>query len=312
MEVQLRHHAYTTSSNNCLTDKLDDREAMSRKLNDNETLAIHQLLNFAKNSPLQRKLVDKAKDKSKHYRDFAKATEEEISSIFEKENGGKRNKHRLKESFPIKLYLILERSEIDGYSSIISWASHGRSFRIHSQNLFLKKIMPRFFFQTQMSSFIRQLSTYGFHKIVNENNKDMNCYYHELFLRGREELCPLIMRKKVRSLITAPELEPDFSKFDPMNKLSPKQIPKSSNNNVSLSCNTLSKPTVSVSNQSILPAPKNIRYSPHIQIQKVQHGNKQQKKPRIVTLYGTIKRDKNGAAKICLQPNVVVQMDVNK
>lgn len=295
--MEFKDHIDTQSTKNVVSKELDDREVMSRKLNANETLAIHQLLNFANKSPLPRKAVDMPP----HYRDFSKTTEEEMSSVFGKENGGKFNKHRLKESFPVKLYLILERSEIDGYSSIINWTSHGRSFKIYSQNLFLKKIMPRFFFQTQMSSFVRQLSTYGFHKIVNENNKDMNCYYHELFLRGRGELCPWITRQKVRSLITSPELEPDFSKFNPMPTLSPKTIPKSTKTNVSLSCSSMLKP--------ITLAPKSIQYSPHIQIQQRQHEQNQQKKPRIVTLYGTIKRDLNGAKILYFQPNIVVHMN---
>ena len=55
---------------------------------------------------------------------------------------------RSTEPFPFKLHLIVERSVIDGYSSIISWMLHGRAFRIHDHKLFAEKIMPRFFFQT--------------------------------------------------------------------------------------------------------------------------------------------------------------------
>ena len=67
-----------------------------------------------------------------------------------------------------------------------------------------------------MSSFIRQLRAYGFHKIIGNGNKDKGSFYHHLFLRGRPGLCSSIYRQKKCTLLFNEEYEPDLSKFDPM------------------------------------------------------------------------------------------------
>ena len=194
----------TVSVSNRAVENKDKEEGSTQKvtkiknLNADEAVAIHQLLSFNK-SVLSPVLA---------HRDFADASIDEIPLLL--------GNRQLKNSFPIKLYSLLERSEADGYSSIISWTKHGRAFNIYNFALFVKKIMPIYFYQTKMSSFIRQLSTYGFHKITGETNLDKDSYYHELFLRGREDLCPWITRQKKRSLIIGPDSEPDFFNFKPM------------------------------------------------------------------------------------------------
>jgi len=201
--------AMSSGVSDCVLDKTDkgdenskpkmEKETKIKNLNADEAVAIHQLLTFNKSvlTPVS------------IHRDFANVSAEEAPLLL----GINRP---LKNSFPIKLYSLLDRSQVDGYSTIISWAEHGRSFKIYNFNLFVKKIMPIYFYQTKMSSFIRQLSTYGFHKITADHNPDKESYYHELFLRGREDLCPWIVRQKKRSLIIGPESEPDLYKFKPM------------------------------------------------------------------------------------------------
>jgi len=147
----------------------------------------------------------------KSYRDYAHLSDEEALETF----STKSSRNRVVDSFPVKLHSIIERSDEDGYSSIIEWLWHGRAFKIHNQSIFLAKVMPMFFYQTKMSSFIRQLSTYGFHKIIGEENADKDCFYHELFLRGRPTLAGMINRQKKRCLID-PKNEPDLSKFYPL------------------------------------------------------------------------------------------------
>jgi len=66
------------------------------------------------------------------------------------------------EIFPIKLFKILERSEIGGYSSLISWLPHGQAFKIHNEDLFKEHIMKKYFFQTELKSLKHQLYVYGF------------------------------------------------------------------------------------------------------------------------------------------------------
>jgi len=101
-----------------------------------------------------------------------------------------------KDPFPVKLYSILEFSERDGYSSIISWLPHGRAFKVHEEKLFVEKVIPRFFFQSKMSSFQRQVRMYGFNKISYSAEVDKGAYYNECFLRGRPGLARAIMRLK--------------------------------------------------------------------------------------------------------------------
>ena len=66
-----------------------------------------------------------------------------------------------------------------------------------------------------MSSFIRQLGSYGFQKIASDDNKDNGAYFNELFLRGRGGLCKAIIRRQKRRLVDRTS-EPDLHKYDPM------------------------------------------------------------------------------------------------
>ena len=122
---------------------------------------------------------------------------------------------RTQEPFPVKLHFIIERGEEDGYSSIISWSPHGRSFKIHNDVLFVEKVLPLYFFQTKMSSFTRQLRMYGFHKIKNKYNVDKGCFFHELFLRGRPGLACGIARLST-PCSAARKNEPNLYDFCPM------------------------------------------------------------------------------------------------
>jgi len=56
--------------------------------------------------------------------------------------------------------------------------------------------MPRFFRQTKLASFQRQLNLYGFRRI--SRGPDSGGYYHAMFVRGRPDLCPYMRRTKVR------------------------------------------------------------------------------------------------------------------
>ena len=52
-----------------------------------------------------------------------------------------------------KLHQMLEDVEKTGDDHIVSWLSHGRSFRVHKPKTFTAKIIPYYFRQTHYKSF---------------------------------------------------------------------------------------------------------------------------------------------------------------
>ena len=108
--------------------------------------------------------------------------------------------------FPEKLYEMLDNesegvqtpnsvSPIDP-ATIVSWLPHGRAFIVRKPKMFTSLIMPKYFRQTKLTSFQRQLNLYGFRRIT--QGADAGAYYHELFLRGRPQLCMRMVRQKVK------------------------------------------------------------------------------------------------------------------
>mmetsp|Transcript_46612 Transcript_46612/g.113557 ORF Transcript_46612/g.113557 Transcript_46612/m.113557 type:complete len:606 (-) Transcript_46612:285-2102(-) len=156
-------------------------------------------------------------------------------------------------SFPMKLHAVLEQIDTDGYSSILSWQPHGRSFKIHKPREFTEYVMPHYFRQSKLTSFQRQLNLYGFSRLT--KGADAGSYYHELFLRGRDGLAKRMKRTKVKGTkykaASNPDAEPDFYKMQPVvasagtstHALSTQQAAShvsddsSSEGNVSSSCN---------------------------------------------------------------------------
>jgi hypothetical protein len=114
--------------------------------------------------------------------------------------------------FPLKLHALLDTIEADGHADVISWQPHGRCFRVHKTEEFVENIMPRYFRQSKLTSFQRQLNLYGFVRLT--KGLDKGGYYHELFMRGKLFLANRIKRNKVKGTkikaVTSPETEPDF------------------------------------------------------------------------------------------------------
>jgi hypothetical protein len=49
------------------------------------------------------------------------------------------------EIFPVKLYKMLQEVEEKGTTDVVSFMSHGRAFRVHKVDVFVKEIMPEYF-----------------------------------------------------------------------------------------------------------------------------------------------------------------------
>ena len=115
-------------------------------------------------------------------------------------------------AFPLKLHIILKILEKEGSDHIFSWLPHGRAFGIHRNGRFEEEVVKRFFKQSQISSFRRQLNLYGFIRI--SNGRDAGAYYHELFLRGKPLLSLAMTRTRIKGTkiraSSSPDNEPHF------------------------------------------------------------------------------------------------------
>jgi len=125
---------------------------------------------------------------------------------------GERRKGGVSVPFPVKLHSVLDQVEADGLAHIVSWQPHGRCFVIHQPKEFVELVMPKYFRQSKLTSFQRQLNLYGFSRLT--RGPDATGYYHELFLRGKVFLCKQMTRTKVKGTkfkaASSPEEEPDF------------------------------------------------------------------------------------------------------
>ncbi|KAL3788500.1 hypothetical protein HJC23_006538 [Cyclotella cryptica] len=109
-------------------------------------------------------------------------------------------------SFPVKMHAILSDPEL---KSIISWDTHGRSFKILRPRDFESKVLPRFFEHASMASFQRQVNGWGFRRLTEGDNR--NSYYEEHFLRSLPWLCKKMRRPKVGEKKKSPvQYEPDL------------------------------------------------------------------------------------------------------
>eukprot|EP00978_Attheya_sp_CCMP212_P034706 scaffold146825_cov35-Attheya_sp.AAC.1 len=121
-------------------------------------------------------------------------------------------------AFPVKLHDMLESIEGDGLGHIVSWQPHGRAFVVHKPKEFVEDVMPRYFRQSKLTSFQRQLNLYGFSRLT--RGKDNGGYYHELFLKAKPFLSKQMKRTKVKGIgfkaASSPETEPDFYNMPPV------------------------------------------------------------------------------------------------
>jgi len=139
--------------------------------------------------------------------------------------------------------------------SIVSWSAAGDSFIIHHPHKFQKEILPYYFKHNNLCSFIRQLNTYGFHKVVNstKNNGQTDNKLEELefqqphFLRGQiDSLQYICRRSKATKRTHTQRVVSDAlaTTSDPMKVYSLNEINclAGSNNNLNVSQNTIVNP----------------------------------------------------------------------
>ncbi|XP_054810695.1 heat shock factor protein HSF24-like [Prosopis cineraria] len=91
--------------------------------------------------------------------------------------------------FLTKTYQLVDDERTN---DVISWSESGDTFVVWKQADFAKDLLPNYFKHNNFSSFVRQLNTYGFRKIVPDKWEFAN----ENFKRGRKELLSEIKRRK--------------------------------------------------------------------------------------------------------------------
>jgi len=121
--------------------------------------------------------------------------------------------------FPVKLHAVLEDNMHD---EVISWQPHGRCFVLRKPKEFLDEVMTKYFKQTKLTSFQRQLNLYGFNRLT--SGPDKGGYYHELFLRGKPQLSTRMVRMRIKGTrikaASNPDSEPNFYAMPPLSNLS--------------------------------------------------------------------------------------------
>lgn len=115
-------------------------------------------------------------------------------------------------TFPQKVHHILSQPE---HSKFISWQPHGRAFRISIPKMFETTVCHKYFQHSRYSSFLRQLSNYGFKHMT--QGLDRNCYYHEVnkmfpfFSKGADFLiCSFSLLLFLSTVVHAPRTSPSL------------------------------------------------------------------------------------------------------
>jgi hypothetical protein len=70
----------------------------------------------------------------------------------------RRTRGGVTEPFPEKLHRMLKEVEASNETDILSFFPHGRAFAVHNPTRFVSEVMPKYFRQSRLSSFQRQLN----------------------------------------------------------------------------------------------------------------------------------------------------------
>ncbi|KAF5187641.1 Heat stress transcription factor b-2b [Thalictrum thalictroides] len=98
--------------------------------------------------------------------------------------------------FLTKTYQLVEDPTVD---DVISWNEEGSTFIVWRPAEFARDLLPKYFKHNNFSSFVRQLNTYGFRKIVPDRWEFAN----DCFRRGEKRLLCDIHRRKIPPTVTA-------------------------------------------------------------------------------------------------------------
>ncbi|XP_037403405.1 heat shock factor protein 1 [Pygocentrus nattereri] len=111
----------------------------------------------------------------------------------------------MKQNFPVPAFLSKLWTLVDDHctNDLVTWSEDGCSFLVLDEQRFSKELLPLYYKHSNMTSFIRQLNMYGFHKVVpvdsgllkDDSRGDCVEFQHEHFCRDQLHLLSLIRRK---------------------------------------------------------------------------------------------------------------------
>ncbi|KAK2653812.1 hypothetical protein Ddye_013668 [Dipteronia dyeriana] len=110
--------------------------------------------------------------------------------------GGGDSQRSIPTPFLTKTYQLVDDQAID---DIISWNDDGSTFVVWNPTVFARDLLPQYFKHNNFSSFVRQLNTYGFKKVVPDRWEFSN----DFFRRGEKQLLREIQRRKISTSVTA-------------------------------------------------------------------------------------------------------------
>jgi len=96
----------------------------------------------------------------------------------------------IRKNFPSKLFDVLSD---EANTEILQWLTGGNAFIIYDKKRFAANILPRYFKQSQFTSFTRKLSRWSFIRV--NRGPLMGAYYHKLFQRDKPALCRMMSCK---------------------------------------------------------------------------------------------------------------------
>ncbi|KAK3220766.1 hypothetical protein Dsin_014736 [Dipteronia sinensis] len=115
--------------------------------------------------------------------------------------GGGDSQRSIPTPFLTKTYQLVDDQAID---DVISWNDDGSTFVVWNPTVFARDLLPQYFKHNNFSSFVRQLNTYGFKKVVPDRWEFSN----DFFRRGEKQLLREIQRRKISTSATAAATSP--------------------------------------------------------------------------------------------------------